>query len=238
MSDETRQQPAAGRSLSWLIGCALIGWLVVYNAMRLAGSTPSSAAWVSLAIGAAAGIAVFAVGLLVVRRLSASGRGPRREAAAIPSPLEMDDSQRRAIAIAWPVLGVLAVLALIVGVMLLGKWIGADSDDRGVSLLILAAWDILVAIWLGDEAIRLRRSEAEGLDAIVLGCALTAVLAGVAFSRDLFEPVQVVLALASGVAALVVGLVFWHLRGRPGPPLAPVLGAVVALLAIVLPAAL
>lgn len=238
MSDETRQAPASGRAVSWLIGCALIGWVVVYNAMRLTGSTPSSAAWVSLGIGAAAGVAVFAIGLLLVRRRSAGGGSPGREAGAIPSPLEMDDSQRRAIAIAWPVLGVLAILALVVGLMLVGKWIGADEGDRGISLLILAAWDILVAIWLGDEAIRLRRLEAEGLDAIVLGCALTAVLAGVAFSRELYEPLQVLLAIGAGVGALVVGLVFWHLRGRPGLPVAPVVGVIVAALAIILPAAL
>ena len=53
---------------------------------------------------------------------------------------------------------------------------------------LLAAWNLLVGLWLGDEAIRLRRGEAEGIESIVLGCALTAVLAGVGLSRDLAAP--------------------------------------------------
>ena len=89
--------------------------------------------------------------------------------------------------IAWPALGVLAAAALVVGVYLGADWLGTDPDDRATTTIILAAWNVLVGLWLGDEVMRMRRGEADGVESIVLGCALTAVLAGVGLSRDLAE---------------------------------------------------
>ena len=38
----TERRPSSGsRALSWLVASVAIAWLVVYNAMRLAGSNPA-----------------------------------------------------------------------------------------------------------------------------------------------------------------------------------------------------
>ena len=51
------------------------------------------------------------------------------------------------------------------------------------------------------------------MESIVLGCALTAVLAGVGLSRELAEGAQVVLIVLAGVAGTLCGLVVWRLQG-------------------------
>ena len=100
--------------------------------------------------------------------------------------------------VAWPALGVLAAAALVLGVYLAVDWLGTDPDDRATTTIILAAWNVLVGLWLGDEVMRMRRGEADGVESIVLGCALTAVLAGVGLSRELAETAQVVLIVVAG----------------------------------------
>ena len=230
-----RQQRPASRVLSWLVGCVVVGWLIVYNAMRLSGSTPAEAAWPSLAAGAAAGLVVFGLGLLAVRRLAASGRVVRSGPAAIPAPAEMDETQRDAIRLAWPPLAALALVALAVGAYLAADWFAADAADRPKTTVILAAWNILAGLWLGDEALRLRRGEADGIESIVLGCTLTAVLAGVGYSRDLARPGQVVLIILSGVAGALVGLAVWRLQGARGVPAGAIGVVIVAALSLILP---
>jgi hypothetical protein len=236
VTTEHRHSPGS-RTLSWLVASVALGWLVVYNAMRLAGATPADAAWPSLGIGAAVGLAAFGLGLLVVRRRAAAGRPLGRGPLEIPSPSELADGQRRAVALAWPALGVLAAAALVLGVYLTADWLGTDAGDRATTTIILAAWDVLVGVWLGDEALRLRRGEAEGVESAVLGCALTAVLAGVGLSRELAEGAQVVLIVLAGVAGTLCGLVVWRLQGGRAP-FAAIAAAVVAALSLILPIAL
>jgi hypothetical protein len=221
--------------VSWLVGCVLVGWLLVYNGMRIGGSTPAGAAWVSLGIGAVIGVVVFALGLLVSRRLAASGRVVHRGPIEIPGPSELEPAQRDALRLAWPPLGALAVVALLLGLYLVGDYLATNSDDRALTTLILGIWDVLVALWVGDEAIRLRRGEADGIDSVTLGCGLTAVLAGVGLSRDLAEPAQVVLIVLAGVAGAATSLAVWRLQGARGWPLGAALMVVVAALSLILP---
>ncbi len=233
-----RRTSSGSRTLSWLIGSVAVGWLVVYNAMRLAGSNPADAAWPSLAIGAVVGLAAFGAGLLFVRRRAAAGHPVRRGPIEIPSPSEFDAGQRRMVDIAWPALGVLAAAALVMGVYLGADWLGTDPDDRATTTIILAAWNVLVGLWLGDEVMRMRRGEADGVESIVLGCALTAVLAGVGLSRELAETGQVVLIVLAGVAGTLCGLAAWRLQGGRGVPVAAIGVAAVAALSLILPIAL
>ncbi|MEZ0285829.1 MAG: hypothetical protein ACAH79_11425 [Thermoleophilia bacterium] len=233
-----RRTSSGSRTLYWLIGSVAVGWLVVYNAMRLAGSNPADAAWPSLGIGAVVGLAAFGAGLLFVRRRAAAGHPVRRGPIEIPSPSEFDAGQRRMVDIAWPALGVLAAAALVMGVYLGADWLGTDPDDRATTTIILAAWNVLVGLWLGDEVMRMRRGEADGVESIVLGCALTAVLAGVGLSRDLAETAQVVLIVLAGVAGTLCGLAAWRLQGGRGVPVAAIGVAVVAALSLILPIAL
>jgi hypothetical protein len=234
VTTERRPSPLS-RRLSWLVGCVAIAWLVVYNAMRIAGSTPADAAWVSLGIGAVVGLAVFALGLLVAHRLAASGRVVHRGPIELPSASQMEPAQRGALAIAWPALAVVAVAALAMGLILAADWLGTDAGDRATTTIILAAWNLLAGLWLGDEALRLRRGDAEGIESAVLGCALTAVLAGVGLSRELVETGQVALIVLAGVAGVLASMAVWRLQGSRGAPLGAGVVVVVAALALILP---
>jgi hypothetical protein len=162
----------------------------------------------------------------------------RRGPIDIPSPSELDEGQRRLLLVAWPVLGILAAAALVLGVYLAADWLGTDAGDRAYTTIILAAWYVLVGLWLGDEMLRLRRGEADGVESIVLGCALTAVLAGLGLSRELAETAQVVLIILAGVAGMLCGLVAWRLQGGRGVPVAATAVVVVAALSVILPVVL
>ncbi len=135
--------------------------------------------------------------------------------------------------LAWPALGALAVVALAVGAYLAVDWF--SSDARPLTTLILAAWNILVGLWIGDEALRLRRDEAEGIESLPLGCGLTAILAAVGLSRDLVSGGQLVLIVLAGVAGVLAGLAIWRLQGARGLPVSAIGTGLVAVLALVLP---
>lgn len=238
MSAERRAGPTGSRVISWLLGSALVGWVVVYNAMRLAGSSPADAAWISLAVGAAGGVGVFLLLVLAGRRLAASGRVLHRGPLEVPAPGALDPAQRDAARLASLGLGALAIVALAVGSYLAADWALSRPGERATTTLILAAWNVLAGIWLGDEAVRLRRLEADGIDAAELGCILTAVLAGVGLSRDTIPPAQVTLIVLSGVAGALAGLLVWRLQGARGVPGGAIAAGAVAVLALVLPLAL
>ena len=228
-------RPAPRRWLSRLVGAVLLGWLVVYNVMRLAGSSPADAAWPSLAIGAAAALVLVGLGTLAMGLPGMSRLADPRGTTEIPPPSGRTDAQRRAISLAWPALGVLAAIAIVVGAYLLVDALGKDEGRPAATVLILTAWNVLAGLWLGDEAIRSRRGEVDGLDSAVLGCLLTAVLAAVGLSRNLVEPAQVVLIAAAGVAGALTSFAVWRLRGSGGAPVGAGLVAIVAGLCIALP---
>lgn len=221
--------------LSWLVGCVLAGWLIVYNVMRLTGSSPAGSAWISLAVGGAAGLVAFAAGYLILRRMAASGRVLRAHPGEVPPPAALDATQRRLVTLTWPLLGLLALAALVMGVALGADWFGAAADDRAVTLLVLAAWNLLVAAWVGDEALRLQRGEADGIDSVALGAALTAVLAGVGHTRDYIPAGQTALIIIAGLAGAAAALLVWRLRRTATPPVAAPLVVIVAVLSLVLP---
>jgi hypothetical protein len=223
--------------VSWLVTSLVAGWFVVYNVMRVTGEDPRSAAGDSLAIGIALGVAAFAIGFFVWRRLAATGLVGLHGDRDLPAVDALDPGQRSALRLTAPLLGALAVIALVVGAVILGDWLGDADTGRSNTKLILALWDLLVALWFGDEALRLRRLEVDGLDSMGLGAALTAVLAGVALSRGTFEAGQVVLIVTSGVAGAVASLALWRLAGRRGVPLTAIGVALAAVLSLVLPLA-
>jgi hypothetical protein len=229
------RRPAPWRWLSRLIGAVFIGWIVVYNVMRLAGSSPADAAWPSLAIGAAAALVLVGLGTLAMGLPGMSRLADPRGTAEIPLPAGRSDAQRRAIGLAWPALGVLAVIAIVVGAYLIIDALRQGGGRPAATVLILTAWNVLAGLWLGDESIRSRRGEVDGLDSAVLGCLLTAVLAAVGISRNLAEPAQVILIAAAGVAGALTSYAVWRLRGSTGAPVGAALVAIVAGLCIALP---
>jgi hypothetical protein len=231
------QMPPASRLFSRLLGCVLVCWFLAYNGLRISGDSPRGAAWISLAIGAAAGIVIFAASVAIGRALAARGRVVYRSGPVeLPSPDAMDDGQRDALRLAAIALGVLAAVALVVGLLVGADWIGSSGGLRNhLTKLILTAWDLLIAIWLAIEVPRLMRYHGESLDSIPLACSLTAVLAGVAYSRNLVEPGQIVLIVVAGLAGAAAAFATWRLSGAQGPPIAPLVPIAVAALSIILP---
>lgn len=139
----------------------------------------------------------------------------------------MDQSARSAASWAWPVLAAMAVVALATGTAMAFEWAAAGPDERGLTGLVLAGWNLLAAMWFGDEALRLRDAEADGVESLVLGAVLTGILAAIGLARGHMEPLQFALIGASAAAALAAGVVVWWLRGRRGVPVAGPLAVLV-----------
>jgi hypothetical protein len=223
------------RRVSLFVGAAAVGWFVVYNAMRLAGSAPADAAWPSLLIGGVAGLAIMGAALAAVPGLRPERRTP--VAARMPVPEAIDARGRALLRAAAVAFGALAVVALAMAGALAVDWVGTSADDRAATSLVVAGWNVLAGFWLGDEALRFRRGHADGLDTAVLGAVLTAVLAGVAIARDLLVPGQAVVIALAGIAGGIGGFAAWRLLGGRGVPVIAALAVAAAVLALVVPLA-
>jgi hypothetical protein len=221
----------ASRMLWWFAGCVAGGWLIVYNVLRLGGDAPNAAALPALVVGGSAGVVIFALGLTVVRRLAASGRVIMRPAVSIPDAEKLDQPQRDALRMAAPLLAMAAAVALVVGVFAGLHWL----DSRSASTALLALWFLAFGAWVADEAWRVWRGLPDGLESVVFGCLLTCVLGGVAISRDLVRPGQVVLIVASGLAAAALAGALWRLTGSRGVPVGIGVAVVVATASLAIP---
>ena len=228
--------PAGSRLLSWLISSVLVGWLIAYTILRIGGRSPRGAAWTSLLIGIGIGAVIFGVTVLLWRRYVASGRFRPHGIEEIPPPERLDQRQRGAMDALWPGIAALAVVALAVGAVLAVDWFQTDGS-RSTTKIVLAAWDLLVGVWLLLETVELRRLHGDAVESIALAAMLTSVLAGVAFSQGMFEPAQVALIVVSGIGGAAAHFAGWRLLGSRGAPLGVVLALAVAVLAIVLPIA-
>jgi hypothetical protein len=225
---------AAPRPFSWVLTAIVVGWLVVYNALRIAGDDPRRAAAVAIAPGVALGLLFFGGGLYVRRRLMRSGRMPARRAEAIgPEPLPAE--RRPILRAAAPVLGLAAIASIAVGVLLGGDWVRLAAADRSSTKLALALWDIVVGLWLGAELVHMLKGHVDGLESVSLGAVLTAVLAGVALSRSMFPPAQVILIVASGAAAIACQVVLQRVTGSRGASVGAALAGIVSVMALVIP---
>jgi hypothetical protein len=226
--------PAGPRLVSWLVSSGLVGWVIAYNIFRIAGRSPRGAAWPSLLVGVGLGAVIFGVTVLVWRRYVASGRIRPHGIEEIPPPERLDQRQRGAVDALWPAVATLGVVALGVGTVLAVDWFQTDGN-RSATKIVLAAWDLLVGVWLMLEAVELRRRHGDAVESIALAAMLTAVLAGVAFSQGMFEPAQVALIVLAGIVGAVAHFASWRLLGSRGVPLGSAVALGVAALAIVFP---
>lgn len=226
--------PAGSRLLSWLISSVLVGWLIAYNVFRIGGRSPRGAAWPSLLVGIGIGAVIFGATVLLWRHYVASGRIRPHGIEEIPPPERLDQRQRGALDALWPMVATLAVVALAVGTILAIDWFQTDGS-RSATKIVLAAWDLLVGVWLLLETVELRRLHGDAVESIALAAMLTAVLAGVALSQGMFEPAQVVLIVVAGVAGATAHFAGWRLLGSRGAPLGVAFALAVSALAIVLP---
>ena len=228
--------PRPGRLISWLISAVLVGWVVVYNVMRVAGGTPAGVALSSFVIGAGGGIVVLIIGLIIRRRLINAGRiHPVDAEAEIPAPGAMDDDQRRVINAIWPVVAAAADVELVCGIWMLADWNGTPSMVRATAEVVMAGWFIFAAIWMGWEAKNLRNMDAGGIDSVALGALLTTVLAGVGITRHFATGMQVLTVIVVGLTAVAAYWLVWFLVRRRGVPSMAILAGLIALASLLLP---
>lgn len=223
------------RQVSWLISSLVIGWLIAYNIFRFTGRGPRDAAGISVLVGVGIGVVLFAAAVLIWRRF---GRGARFQADhmnEIPPSARLDGRQRGALDVLWPAVAVLAVASFAVGLWLAIEWFG--SDERSATVIVIAAWDLLVSLWLATEVVHIRNGHGEAVESIGTASVLTAVLSGVALSRNLFEWGQGGLIVIAGVTGLLAYVAGWRLLGSRGLPFSAVGAVIVSALSIVLPLA-
>ena len=231
-----RARLAPGRLLSWILSAILIGWVVVYNVMRVGGGTPAGVALPSFIIGAVAGLVVLAVGLWVRSRLIASGRiHPVDPEVEIPGPADLSPPQRSALSIAWPATATAAAVQVVMAVLLFLDWRGTPEFTRATAELIMAGWFIFAGLWMAWEAWNLRDSDAAGLDSVALGALLSTVLAGVAVSREFSPVISVVTVIAAGAAAVIAYWGVHRLTRDRGVPWMAATAGVIAVASLLIP---
>ncbi|MBM3635259.1 MAG: hypothetical protein FJW99_08290 [Actinobacteria bacterium] len=227
---------APGRLLSWSLSAILIGWVVIYNAMRVAGGTPAGVALTSFIIGAIAGLAVMGIGIWVRGRLIASGRiHPVDPEMEIPGPAQMNPGQKQLLGIAWPAVAVAAGVQIVEAVLLFVDWRGTPAEIRATAQLIMAVWFIFAGMWMAWEANNLRDFDAGGLDSVALGALLSTVLAGVAVSRDFSITISFITVIAAGVATVVAYYGVHRLARDRGTPWMTITAGVIVLSSLIIP---
>ncbi len=231
------KNPPASRLVSWLFTSVLVGWAIAYNILRIAGRSPREAALTSLLIGLGIGALLFSITWFVWRRVIGSGRYRPHHLEEIPPPSRLDRRQKTAMEFLWPTVGILAGVAIVVGAVMTGEWY-ADDEGRGWLNLILAGWNVLVGAWLVFEAREIRALHGEALESIGMAAVLTAVLAGVAYSRALFEPGQAVLIVLAGFAGAAASYAVWRILGSRGFPFGIFVSLAIAGASLAIPLAL
>ena len=225
-----------GRLVSWGLSAILIGWVVVYNAMRVAGGTPAGVALTSFIIGAIAGLAVLGIGMWVRTRLIDSGRiHPVDPEVEIPGPGQMNPGQLQVMRLVWPATAVAAGVQLLAAVLMFLDWRGTSEFTRATAELIMAAWFIFAAIWMAWEANNLREMDAGGVDSVALGALLSTVLAGVAVAREFSTTIAVVTVIVAGVASVLAYLAVHRLTRDRGIPWMAGTAGVIVLASLLIP---
>lgn len=218
------------RILGRAVAAVLIGWLVVYAVFRLGGDSPSSSAWVSLAIGAVIGLVIYGLVLLLQRRRQGAAPGGTPESASGEAIAEQADALR----VVAGILGGFAVIAAVMALASAADWFSAEAGDRPWTPAILALWYLLAAGWSADQAIRTWNGDLEDLDSIPLVATLTAIVAALGYARGVLEPGQLVLIVAAIVAGGAAAVMGWRLAGSRGVPLTAVGVVVVSVVAAAL----
>ena len=227
---------APGRLLSWTLSAILIGWVVVYNAMRVAGGTPAGVALISFIIGAIAGLVILGIGIWVRGRLVASGRiHPVDPEMEIPGPTGMSADQKSLLGITWIAVAISAGVQVVEAVLLFMDWRGTPAETRATAELIMAVWFIFAGIWLAWEANNLRDLDAGGLDSVALGALLSTVLAGVAVSRDFTVVTSFITVVVAGVASVLAYYGVHRLTRGRGTPWMAITAAVIVLASLIIP---
>ncbi len=225
-----------GRLISWVITAVLVGWVVVYNVVRIDGSTPASAALPSFITGAVIGMVVLVIGVYVHKALVDRGRlHPVDPEADVPEPSAVTPDERRVIGAMWPMVAAAAAVQLATGLWMLFDWQGTPDTIRATAELVMAIWFIFAAVWMGWEAKNLRNMDAGGIDSVALGALLTTVLAGVALSRHFVTGMQVITVIVVGITSVVAYWLIWYLVRRRGVPSMAIMAGIITAASLLLP---
>ncbi len=225
-----------GRLISWFITAVLVGWVLVYNVVRIGGSTPADAALPSFITGAVIGMVVLVIGVYVHKALVDRGRlHPVDPEADVPEPSAVTPDQRRVIGAVWPMVAAAAAVQLATGLWMLFDWQGTPGTTRATAELVMAIWFIFAAVWMGWEAKNLRDMDAGGIDSVALGALLTTVLAGVAISRHFVTGMQVITVIVVGITSVVAYWLIWYLVRRRGVPSMAIMAGIITAASLLLP---
>lgn len=225
--------PAMTLTPSRALGAAAIGWLVVYNLMRFAGGAAAEVWLIALIIGGVLGLGGLLLLMLAAARSPQMARLLDPRPAPLPRPNELNEPQRSAVRMAaLPIAGLAAASAAMA--VVLGATYLSGQAEWSVTTLVLGGWNLFVAVWLADEYAQLRRDDADGLDAIGVGCVITAALAAVGFARDVSAIGQVALIVLAGIAGFAAGYASWRLSGRNRLPYGGILVGLAAVVALAL----
>ncbi len=219
--------------ISWLVIGVVVGWFVVYTALRLAGDNPSQAAFPALVIGGLAGIVIAALGVVWARRRAAAGR-PIVHRVRITDSSELSVRDHDLVRLVGPTLLGVAAIAAAVALLIAVHWLGLHGA-RPKSALLMIIWDAVLAVWLLDEGLRVRALVLDGIEALYFGCLLTTVLSSIGIARDYVAGGQVVLIVAAGIAAAAIGVLTWRLSGARFVPVSAVVAVAVAGLSLIVP---
>jgi hypothetical protein len=200
------------------VAAVLIGWLVVYAVFRFGGDSPSSAAWVSLGVGATVGLVIYGIVLLLQRRRGGAALGGTPESDVASASVEQAETLR----IVAGIFGGFAAIAAVMALASVAEWFSAESGDRAWTPAVLALWYLLAAGWSADQAMRTWRGDLEDLDSIPLVATLTAIVAALGYARGVLEAGQLVLIVAAIVAGGAAAVLSWRLTGARGVPLTAV----------------
>jgi hypothetical protein len=229
----TSQRNLLAHVVSWLVAGAVIGWVAFYSLLRLGGDNPKDAAAPAL-IGAVLGVTAASGVVYWARSAEAAGRPMGRRRIRKADPSRMSARDRELVRLVWPTLCGVAAVAAVIAVVLLIHWLGIHGT-RPRSTLLMVIWDLVIAAWLFDEGQRAREFVFEGLDSLFFGCLLTMVLASVGVSRSVVSGGQVILIVATGIAAAAIGVLSWRLGAGRFVPVAAIFGIAVAALCLIAP---
>ncbi len=223
----------AKRLASWFVSSAFAGWFVIYNVLRaLGGDSPHQAALPSILLGGVlCGALVFA-GVIGTRRWMEARNlvaAPNEPGSAVPAPRP---GVLSALVIAS---AIAAVVAVIVGGVLLAQWQSSDPAARSATKLIVGLWSLPVGLWLGAESVALRQRDVRGVEIMSAAGVVSVLMGGVALAQRAFSVGQVALILAGGALALVAQLAISRHAGRARFA-TPVGTAIVMVGALLLPA--
>jgi hypothetical protein len=235
----TRMAPVRGHwihLIPWLVTGIVVGWFIVYNALRLGGDGPNQAVVPAVIIGGIAGIIIATLGFVWARRREVAGRPVVRGRIRTADASQLSTRDRELVRLLWPMLLGVAVISAAVGAAVALHWLGLGGAIPKSELLV-TVWDAVLAVWLLDEALRARQLVFDGIEALYFGCLLTAVLASIGIARNFVAGGQVVLIVAAGIAAAGIGVMTWRLSGGRLIPVSAIIAVVVAGLSLVIPLA-